>query len=272
MLVLLRAPRAYAGTSVTADAAAAVDLAAALSADAASKPPLAAANSYDLTATAAAARVPAESAAAAVEATAVSGAAAAHAAATGAAAGLHSYPCQGLGGNLATTSSHSASSAGACDGPAQHSIMQDGQFGCAGDRAGSAGGRANSGGGVYRGPGGGMQPQLGLMALPGRKDSFSCNRGAAAHPASDAGSPLAGGADQGAGVKGECLCCSTSTVCEDADKQHHRGHMRQAVLLQLCLLSSMHSSDAALFSCTCCHPTITVVQVAAQGPTRCQCG
>lgn len=213
MLVLLRAPRAYAGTSATADAAA-LDLTAALSADAASKPPLAAATSYDLTATAAATQVP-ESLAAAVEAAAVSGAAAAHTAAHAAAAGLHSYPCQGLDGTLATTSSRSASSAGACNGPAD-SIMQDGQFGCAGDRSGSAGGRAGSGSGVYPGPGGCMQPQLGLLVLPGRKDSFSCNRGTVAHPASDAGSTLADGADQDAGVNGEYLCwcwCCTAAVC-----------------------------------------------------------
>lgn len=192
MLVLLRAPRAYADAPASADVAA-LDLTAALSADAASKPPLAAEVSFDLTARAAATQVP-ESHAAAVEATAVSRAAA---------TGLHS---QGLDGTLATTSSRSASSAGACNGTAD-SIMQDGQFGCAGDRSGSAGGgRASSCGGVYRGPGGCMQPQLGLMLLPGRKDSFFCNRGAVDHPASDTASPMAGGADQDAGAKGECLC------------------------------------------------------------------
>lgn len=200
MLVLLKAPRVYAGTSALTDGTL-PDLAAA-AADAASKPPLVAAHSYDLTATAAAAQMAQPQAAQ----PAVSGllpAAETDLRSAQLPGGLHSYPCHAANSNLATTSSNSANSSNssrerALQGPA-HSIMQDGQFGCAGDVKGSVVSRGGSAAG-YQGPGGCMQPQLGLMVLPGRKDSFSCRRVPGIGLADVADSPTA---DHPEDVKGE---------------------------------------------------------------------
>lgn len=162
MLQLLRAPRTYASIATAYDAL--TD-----PADAASKLGLASAASFELTATAAG--------------TAHSGAAMhpASAAAAGLPLGFPSSPRHGALRSGATSNSSNSpdsisTSSHVLHGPA-HSIMQDGQFGCA-DRADGSGANRGSSSGGYRGSGGGMQPLLGLMLLPGGRDSWSCSRGA----------------------------------------------------------------------------------------------
>jgi hypothetical protein len=199
MLMLLKAPRVYAGTSAATDGAL-PDLAAA---DAASKPPLAAVPSYDLTATAAAAQMVQPQAAKAAMSGEVPAAGATNLGSAQLPSGLHSYPCHAVNSNLATSSSNSANSSNSShartlQGPA-HSIMQDGQFGCAGDVKGSVVSRGGSAAGD-QGPGGCMQPQLGLMVLPGRKDSFSCRRVPGTDLADIVDSPAA---DRPGGLEGE---------------------------------------------------------------------
>jgi len=167
MLLLLKAPRAHLLTPPALTAAE-------------DKPGVTVAPCYEMTATAAAA-----AAAAADKRT--------HSSTPPAAAEPsvpHSYPCHTLDSDFATTTSSTNSRSStnsthsttrAMHGPSM-SIMQDGQFGCCSaglhGSNGSSGGRASSG--LYRGPGGGMQPLLGLM-LPGRRGSFSCSRGQQGH-------------------------------------------------------------------------------------------
>lgn len=210
MLMLLRAPHVYAGSATAADTGV-ITLTAVE--DAASKPALSAAPSYDLTASAATA--PAgqpDTLDLAQQAPAAAGTTA-----TGPAhheGALHSYPCHALHSNLASTSTNSSNSANtgsagghadALHGPAQD-IMQDGQFGCAGGMHSCANNRSGSGNGLYRGSGGGMQPGLGLVALPGRGDSFSCSRGPAAHMSGMADSPTMGSPNGTAGLNGKQVC------------------------------------------------------------------
>lgn len=184
MLALLRAPRTYASTTTAINPL--ID-----PADAASKFVLASVPSYELTATAA-------STAAAVPAPPM------HQAPSGAGLPL-GIPSSRRNDALATdsTNSHDSTSTGrqalVLHGPA-HSIMQDGQFGC----AGADGRSANRGGsdGGYRGAGGGMQPLLGLM-LPGRRDSWSCSRAPGTHMDTTVESPAIGSPDARAQVNGE---------------------------------------------------------------------
>jgi hypothetical protein len=134
MLALLKAPRTYTAAAAAAGTAApvlspAVSLSALSAATAASKLLLPAGPSYELTATAAAAPATTTEDLAGPQPPA----------ATASCAGqLHSYPCE-VHTDVHTSSSihsHSSSSTDpqvhALRGPA-HSIMQDGQFGCAGD-------------------------------------------------------------------------------------------------------------------------------------------
>jgi hypothetical protein len=184
MLVLLRAPRTYASTTTAFDPL--ID-----PADAASKLVLASVPSYELTATAA-------SAAASAPVPPM------HPASSGAGLPL-GMPSSRRRDALATNSTNSHDSASTSSqahvshGPA-HSIMQDGQFGCAG-ADGSSANRGSSGGG-YRGAGGGMQPLLGLM-LPGRRDSWSCSRAPGTHMDAMVESPAIGSPDALAQVNGE---------------------------------------------------------------------
>lgn len=210
MLRLLRAPRLSAAPTAVLDSEAAAAVTASKLTD------LPAVPYYELTATAAAAH-----AAAAAEVQPAGGlarmAGGLHTLPLPGGAQLsgavpHSYPCHAVDSDVATSSSinshnshgHDAACKYSSDAPhdTAHSIMQDGQFGYAGQHACSS--LYYTGGGMhYRGPGGGMQPLLGLL-LPGRSDSYThvISRSGFADAAGGGRSPVAAAfADR---IDGEC--------------------------------------------------------------------